>query len=135
MEQTYASQSTPIEVETSLEYVLVIQIPTPEEEPLRPIFKDTEDITGAQIPFPGWGAQIPFPGWGDLYKIIHTKEYLGIIPQSDSNIRQADDMVFINIIKYCLHFVAVRMSIMSCSEAIDWIIFHANLRIMTILNE
>jgi hypothetical protein len=49
--------------------------------------------------------------------------------------RGVDDLVFINIRKSCLHFVVARTPIMPYLEALDWIIAHADVKHMTILNE
>jgi hypothetical protein len=63
---------------------MVIQIPKPELEPLRPIFKDIDAITGSQL---------PFPGWGELYRIFQIEDNPNVVPPSDPEMRGVDDMV------------------------------------------
>lgn len=66
---------------------------------------------------------------------FHAEYYPDVVPPSDPKMRGADYLVFINIRKSCLYSVAARTRIIPCSEALGWIISHADVENKTILNE
>jgi hypothetical protein len=53
---------------------------------------------------------------------LRKEEYPEVIPHIDLMVREIDDKVFMNIIKYCSHFVGARAPVFACPEAIVWII-------------
>jgi len=58
-----------------------------------------------------------------------------MVPHSDPVVSEVDDKVFMNINKSCLHFVVARAHVFPCSEAIERIIYHTNLKSSMIVCE
>jgi hypothetical protein len=106
------------------EYVLMIQIPTPNDHWQRPAYKDIEAIIGEKT---------HFPGRNEIYQKLHMEEYVEVIPHNDPEIREFNENVFINIRKSCFHYVIVITLIINCSKYIEWIINHNNLGNNTII--
>jgi hypothetical protein len=82
-----------------------------------------------------YGLQIPFSRWGELYRRLYEEDYANVIPPSDPQMRNVDELVFINIRKSHLHYVATRTLIMPCSKDLDWIIYHTYVKHRTVLND
>jgi hypothetical protein len=97
-------------MEVNLEqFTLIIQLCKLDSEPVRTIFKDTK----SQI-----NPQISFPVWGEIYRRIREEDYPNLVPPSDPNRRNVDDIVFINIRRFFLHIVVARTPIITCSKTV-----------------
>jgi hypothetical protein len=97
----------------------------PQQEPMRPVFRDTATNSGLES----------FPGWGEIYRRLKDEDYPQVVPPADPDDRDIDDHVFPNIRAAHLHIVGARTAVLPCSEIIEWILNHADTDARTIVND